>query len=298
MLASGSRLVYYTTASTAIQIFRNREIWMRNAQVMNDFMEVEHGLRCVRAALGTESGRRLQSLANTFFPGVIKDVIGQFEAWAPGLRADTFLTCVSEHPETENAHGRLSMWRAYGADTGVALVLNPGVFLRPSYALAAYSMPVAYFEEDQMADQLAQVTDRMQSSPNFVGSLGPAGFREAMFQVLRYAAVCTKHPAFSEEREWRVVASPAIQSSPLLKSAIEVIGGIPQPVLKIPLKDEPEKGLYEISPDAFINKVLIGPCEHPQIIYRALFSTLEQAGITDPGPRIAITGIPLRPNQR
>ena len=298
MLREGTRMVYYTSAATAIQILRNHEIWMRSTQIMNDFMEVEHGIACVEHALQSESGRRFQSLVNTFYPGVFGEVVELFRAWVPGLRADTFLACVSEHPQDENAYGRLSMWRAYGGSAGVALVLNPGVFFRPSDALAAYSMPVAYFAEHEVAEQLGVIADGMTRTPEVVGSLGATGLRDTLFEVLRFAAVCTKHPAFKEEREWRVVASPAMRSSPLLRASIEAIGGVPQMILKLPLKDEPERGLVGIAPDAFIERVLIGPCEHPNVLFRALWSAMEEARISEPATRLVITGIPLRANQR
>ena len=57
MLRDQTRIVYYTSAATAMQILRNREIWMRNTQVMNDFLEVDHGISCVQRALATEAGR-------------------------------------------------------------------------------------------------------------------------------------------------------------------------------------------------------------------------------------------------
>ena len=45
-----SRFVHYTTAEAAVSILRNREIWMRNATTMSDFMEVEHGFQCLNEA--------------------------------------------------------------------------------------------------------------------------------------------------------------------------------------------------------------------------------------------------------
>jgi len=298
MLRDQTRIVYYTSAATAMQILRNREIWMRNTQVMNDFLEVDHGISCVQRALATEAGRSFQSLANTFYPNAFAEAHSQFEAWIPGLRGDTFLTCVSEHPATDDQHGRLSMWRAYGGNAGVALVLNPAVFFRPSNALAAYSMPVIYASEEGLVAELAQVTQRLLASPEVVGGLGYAGFKNTLFEMLRFGAVCTKHPAFSEEREWRVISSPALKTSPLLVHATETIGNVPQVVLKLPLKDKADEGLFGIEPKDFIERILIGPCEHPYVLRRALWAALEEAGVSDPGPRLTVTGIPLRANQR
>ena len=46
----GTRFVHYTNAEAAIAILQNKEIWMRLSSCMNDFSEVEHGLRCLYSA--------------------------------------------------------------------------------------------------------------------------------------------------------------------------------------------------------------------------------------------------------
>lgn len=296
--ASGGRFVYYTSAATALQVLRNREIWMRNTMVMNDFSEVDHGIQCLISAYRSDAGARLDAVLDGQFPGLSQEIKDQFNAWVPGIRRATFVACISEHPSVEDQHGRLSMWRAYGGNAGVALVLNGGVLFRPSDALAAYSSPVAYLDDAGIADQLRRVAERMAANTQLLESLGRDGLREAMFHMLRFGAVCTKHPAFWEEREWRVVASPPIQSSPLLQPVLEVIGGIPQQVLKIPLRDHPAKGLFGLEPNDLLDRVLIGPCEHSSVIFPALLEAMTSAGVANPASKIFETGIPLRPNQR
>jgi hypothetical protein len=43
----------------------------------------------------------------------------------------TYLACLSEHQD-EDEHGRLPMWRAYGATTGIALVINAAPVIGPT----------------------------------------------------------------------------------------------------------------------------------------------------------------------
>lgn len=296
--AMGGRFAYYTTASTALQILRGGEIWMRNTMVMNDFSEVEHGLSCVVNAYRSSAGVSLKGLLEQQYSGISTEIEQLFNAWIPGFRRDTFVMCFSEHPPEEDRHGRLSMWRAYGGDAGVAIVVNGDVLFRPSNALAAYSSPVAYLDEDSLQHELAAVASGIAKNTGLLQQLGRDGTKTAIFHMLRFAAVCTKHPAFAEEREWRVVASPALESSPLLPIQIETIAGIPQKVLKVKLADHPEKGLVGLAPPQLIERVLIGPCEHTEVIGQALWQALEVAGVPNPGEKITHTGIPLRPNQR
>ena len=41
------KFVHYTSAFAATQIIQNEEVWLRNALVMNDFSEVQHGETCL-----------------------------------------------------------------------------------------------------------------------------------------------------------------------------------------------------------------------------------------------------------
>jgi hypothetical protein len=298
VIAQGGKFVYYTTAATAIQIIQNRQIWMRSTAIMNDFMEVEHGVRCIETAYRSDAGKAFDASLDECFPGLASEVRQLFGAWIPKIRHDTYVTSFSEHPSKEDAYGRLSMWRAYGGSAGVALVLNGGPLLRPSDALGAYSSPVLYGDVPEMIAQFKDVAHRIRTNSDYVRGLGQDQLKGVVFSALRFAAVCTKHNAFSEEQEWRVVASPSLRHSPDLAPQVTTIGAVPQLVLKIPLEDQPEKGLFGLAPAEFIDKILIGPCEHPDAIGRALEHALSAAGVPAAGSRIVATDIPLRANQR
>lgn len=106
-----------------MNILRTKEVWMRESSCMNDFMEVEHGLNCVIAAYAADE-KAFKRALDSVHPNIIEEIEKLFDAWIPHLRSDTYLTCVSEHDAREDTFGRLSMWRAYGDQNGVALVLN------------------------------------------------------------------------------------------------------------------------------------------------------------------------------
>jgi hypothetical protein len=92
---------------------------------MNDFMEVQYGLQCLYRAYHSEAGKRFQAVLDRLFDGLRTEIEKLFDYWTWRLRTDTYFTCVSEHKgEGEDTLGRLSMWRAYGGTTGVALVMN------------------------------------------------------------------------------------------------------------------------------------------------------------------------------
>lgn len=68
------------------------------------------------------------------------------------------------------------------------------------------------------------------------------------FDVLKHAVLATKHPGFHEEREWRVIYSPAQQLSRHLSASLEIVRGIPQRIYKLPLVDKPEAGIIGLAP--------------------------------------------------
>jgi hypothetical protein len=122
--ARNTRFVHYTSAEVAVSILKNEEVWMRKSNTMNDFMEIEHGLSCLKASYDGEPGNRFKATLDCMLPGCRAEVEKRFNSWIPHFKADTYLTCVSEHLDSEDGLGRLSMWRAYGGAAGVAVVLN------------------------------------------------------------------------------------------------------------------------------------------------------------------------------
>ena len=287
------KFVHYTSADTAMRILLNGEIWMRKSHLMNDFREIEHGFECLRNAY-SNSKPRMVALFDGMFPGFCERLETLFDNWMPHFRSDSYISCLSEHDPSEDQHGRLSMWRAYGAGAGVALVVNGGPILRASNALKAYASPVAYMDNVQLGKAFAEVLDNVERSADFLKPLGEQQVQANMFSALRYAVLCTKHPGFREEREWRVIYSPSFERSERITSSVQSIGGIPQSICKIPLRDAPEEGLHGLSPVNFIDRVIIGPSKFPAGIYDALMVLLADVGFQNPAEKIIFSDLPLR----
>lgn len=294
-LEAGGRFAYYTTADTAASILRNQEIWMRNTRVMNDSMEVEHGFTCLNAAYKSEAGRRLKEILNSCFPGLSDKVEKLFNDWLPQMRADSYISCVSVHTEDEDKHGRLSMWRAYGGTAGVALILNGDPMFGTS-EVGVHTSPVAYFNESGFKRQFEKLVAGLEESRELVARLDRDIVQNWIFQSFRFAALGTKHPGFAEEREWRIVATPGMYDTPkgLLVESVETVRGVPQKVLKLQLKNLPEHELMGIALPELLHKIIIGPCDFPDILASALQRLLEERGVENAAQKIEISDIPLR----
>jgi hypothetical protein len=292
-LACNQRFVHYTNAETATKIIRGNAVWMRKSSLMKDYREVEHGFQCLAAAYQNNK-QRFCSLLDGMFPGFCAKLEERFSGWMPAFRMDTYITCISEHIEGEDLHGRLSMWRAYGGVNGVAIVVNGGPFLRPSNALKAYTSPVAYLNDKDFEIEFIGLLDSIEANRGFILSLGAGAVFDNMFAAFRYAVLCTKHPGFHEEREWRVVYSPSFVKSDRIVQSIESINGVPQSIYKIPFVDVPGEGLSGLCLPASIDRVIIGPTKYPLGIYDALVSLLTEAGVADAPLKVVISDIPLR----
>ena len=295
ILKERRRFVYYTNAETAALILKNKEVWMRNTRTMNDFMEVEHGLRCLSNVYNAELGAKFKSLLDSVFAGISSEIEKLFNDWQPHIHRDTYITCLSEHFDHEDQNGRLSMWRAYGGKAGVAIVLNSEIFFsRDIYALGAFSSPVAYLNESRFASSFAETIQSISDNLEFVRSMERKDVIGKVFHMFRYAALCTKHPGFEEEKEWRVIASPSLHPDNMLEHAVESVHGTPQNILKIKLEDHPDKGVVGMKPIDLINRIIIGPCENPDVITEALINLMKNAGIEEASSKIFVSDIPLR----
>ncbi|WP_141984542.1 hypothetical protein [Bordetella hinzii] len=121
--------------------------------------------------------------------------------------------------------------------------------------------------------------------------------------AFRFALQSTKHPAFLEEREWRIIYSPffAPQNGEELEKhrkrvpmTTMVIRGVPQRVYSIPFANYPEDGLTGATVPELLDRVLIGPSQDGDAIAQAYADRLSELGIDKPHLKVIQTHIPLR----
>ena len=160
-LREGRRLVHYTTAEAGFKIIAGKEVWLRNALLMNDFSEIQYGLNCLVQAWNSDAGKSLQDFLDRITPGLKDKIASTFDSHTHGLKVATFMISLSEHYDDEDELGRLSMWRAYGGRNGVALVLNPKVFTGDTQELKAFSAPVRYETVSQFQDAFGAFVERL-----------------------------------------------------------------------------------------------------------------------------------------
>lgn len=292
--AANTRFVHYTTAESAVNILRSAELWMRKSNTMNDFMEVEHGTSLLISSYNNFIKAEFEKLLEPVFPGFCAELESQFDGWLPRFRNDTYLACLSIHETVEDSRGRLSMWRAYGGNNGVALVLNNTPFVSESNALNVYSSCVSYAEESQFNDDYRKIIQRLSQNISMLSSITKDQILHAIFNKFLFSVLCTKHVGFIEEKEWRVFHNPYLWPSSRVENRVEIIRGIPQQVIKVPLKSYPDEGLHGVELKDLLERIIIGPTNYPVTIRDAFVSLLADIGVKDPQHKVVISGIPLR----
>ncbi|MGD0236663.1 MAG: hypothetical protein ABSC55_19250, partial [Syntrophorhabdales bacterium] len=120
-----ARFVHYTTAEAALNIIRTKRLWMRNTTCMTDYREVQHGFEILLSIFDKPKTEAFAAVLDKSAPGAAIQAIKLFNERLNIIRVETYIASVSEHDDEEDLHGRLSMWRAFGASTPrVAIVIK------------------------------------------------------------------------------------------------------------------------------------------------------------------------------
>lgn len=190
---------------------------------------------------------------------------------------------------------RLSMWRSYTANqVGVGLIINPLPLYSLNDTFGAFSSPVYYFNDNDLRDLFLEIANNISTNKDFLQSKGREEIKGYFCMLLRAVAMCTKHPGFLEEKEWRIMHTEELDERGNLELDVECIAGIPQPVYKIPLEDDVPKGMTGISIPDLLEHVLIGPTQFPIPVWDAIVIELEKAGVKDAQSKVSYSNIPLR----
>lgn len=294
LINEGTRFAYYTTAENAFKIIDSQKLWMRNILTMNDFSEFEHGRQCLIEAMKSEAGVQMIQLLdqiNDF--NACSKAYESFNIWTELIRGNTCITCFSEHDNSEDQTGRLSMWRAYGGKNGVALIFKSMPFLDVYRTHRISTSSVVYYDHGKISIEIEKIVNSVKANISFLKSLDPALIYTYLYNVFKYASLCNKHPGFKEEREWRLILSDTEQPqmAPQVSLDAEIIRGVPQLVFKLPLENI---GLANLSIDNVLDRIIIGPCEFPYNTARAFTHLLSKINVVDFDKKVIVSNIPLR----
>lgn len=291
-----TRFVHYTSAEAALKIIRSKRIWMRNTNCMTDYREVQHGFDSLNSFFLDPTKRNAFTQAlEACSPGSAQEAINLFNGWLPDIRLNTYIASLSEHDDSEDLHGRLSMWRAFGGNIArVAVVLKIPPFSDGATALNVIFSPVAYLNQPEVHTVLDTVTKNIIENRNFLQSINRPELIGYIFLMLVAGVACLKHEGFREEREWRAIYSPNRASSQFMESSTEIIGGVPQIVHQLPLDATKSQSIAELDLASMFDRLIIGPSPYPWVMYTAFVEALTATGVSNARDKVLASGIPIR----
>lgn len=296
---TGYPFAYYTNAETALKIIKSHKIWMRKPSMMNDYSEIEHGFMCLKAVLNTDVGKEFFESIDSIHVGLSAQINEAFTNTMEGIRSTTFIACFTEHSPLEDNLGRLSMWRAYGKNNGIAFIFKPELFFNDldSNSVGVLSSPVAYLSPVEICDNLKLISRNIKSNlEELKATTNPDLIRNLILNIYSMAIICNKHNGFKEELEWRAITYSPISASPQLEKIVGVINGTPQAIQSFKFENNLEAGISGLNFNELLKRIIIGPCDHPEATKEALAIELTKGGFVNAHEIIHISSIPLRQN--
>lgn len=292
---STNKLVHYTSASAGLKILQNKEMWMRRVSCMNDFSEVQHGKDLFIDLWKNTEKDIVQKLTSLFGDNgdVFNEVMGELEKISAFNILHSYITCFSEHLESEDKYGRLSMWRGYGKGTGIALVLKKDIFYSEYDAIDITTSPVAYLNKDDIKDKFISLVTDLEENKQKIDfkNIQRDDLHDFLIEWLEILILSIKHPAFCEEKEWRVIS---FENAKGIKKDIIDLNGMPQPVQKIPLSEKLQTDGDEFSVNEILDHIIIGPTQYAIPIYQALVEELEKLNVENAKGKVIFSDIPYR----
>jgi hypothetical protein len=295
--------VHYTTAEAALKIIRTKRFWMRNTNCMSDFSEVQHGFDNLNSFFAnTAKKESFTEALDDCIPGVASEAITAFNNSWNDIRLNSYITCLSEHRDSEDSNGRLSMWRGFGGTaTRIGIVLRIPYPSLSSLPLNIIFSSVAYLSESATHKDLEEVIGNVRANRDYLRMIGRDALVKLVFISFLFRVVCLKHEGFHEEREWRAIYAPKLAPyaptlgpSPLMESSTEVVAGVPQVVYKVPLDASVSDQIADLDFTQIFDHLIIGPTSYPWPIYGAFVDELKKAGVANSDERVLISGIPIR----
>lgn len=290
------RFVHYTSVTAGLEIIKTKRLWMRSTTCMSDYREVQHGFDTLNRYFGDPKSRDafLQAV-NGCAAGAAEEAINLFDQWWSNTQLQTYISCMSEHDDGEDLHGRLSMWRAFGrTSTRIALVVKLPLNSGAAIPLNLVFSPVAYFSDERLRREIQMVVENIRANQGFLQTLERPRLVGIVFNMLVNAVVCLKHEGFLEEREWRAIYSPKRNPSKLVETATEVVDGVPQLIYKLPLDSSVSADLAPLDVAALFDRIILGPSQYSWAMYEAYVDALTAAGVKDASARVFASGIPVR----
>lgn len=293
-------LAHYCSTTTLESILRGGQLWLSNPLFMNDLEEVKFGITTgVRVAQSNKALKHL--LGKPEREDKFHNALNHyFDDYSNGRVFDLYLTCFSAH-SPDDFDGRLSMWRAYGANgDGAALVIDVSSITNPEHEFNGLLMGKVQYgttaEREAWLAGIVELTGKVIKEFNIPDDqlyLAAA----ALFERIKLMALFSKHSGFNEEKEWRLVY---MSERDLHKRYFDHLSytvgprGI-EPKLKLPVNGKVPWRDQEFDFKSIINRIILGPTASSPLAKMSMVRMFEINRMPELKDKLFASTIPLRP---
>lgn len=267
-------LCHYTSFTSFEKIVDTKSLILSPLSYTNDYSEFRRGFHEVMALFESFMKQHGDNVSDSK-----RKLIDAFVTHAKANRDQVyfrqFLSCWSQCDpgDPKESPDRLSMWRGYAADGhGVCMVLDLNKVdiagMAPSNIIL---LPVIYETEEEIrkrADEsfgefLHQIDNKSETL-----NWDPVDIKNAMIYILNTLAITHKHPAYSEEKEWRLVCDyeelsgyvGSIEGSKISRNISYIIDKNPRAVVRLFLDGKENLDPIRVDLQEILSDVYIGPC--------------------------------------
>lgn len=280
-------LYHYTTAEGGRAILSSSTLRASHVSFLNDSSETKYAEKVVRDSI--------ESLAVEFQgdpvgTAVLKGLESRLEYWMG--TTEPYVACFCEEGDL------LSQWRGYGERSGgYALGLDTNVIIEVGLATGGIV---------KLRRLIYDPAEQYGWTQEFLRWLIAAGTRcgKSIEEVRRQAELtftpiieflaCFKHPAFQEEKEWRMLVTMPITRPPGIQFAepamgFRTAGGLIVPYLQMDWRTwRPDRQPIPV------RDIVIGPTTRGETAMKGLQMLLPHAGIERNGVTIRFSRAPLQ----
>lgn len=202
-------LFHYTSSEGLVGILKSKEMWASNVTSLNDTKEIDHAVDCAKNAIENRIGRG-------GIPDAEKRVLNEMLSYAGSAAKRYYVASFSEERDL------LSQWRAYCPPGGGYALGLPSVQLTAMAQHQAFILAPCIYEH---TEQYQIVSEFLESHlTKFRALLSTTDDETALCKQLswefgqhlaRFGSIL-KHPAFREEKEWRLISSSIQEPHPQL----------------------------------------------------------------------------------
>lgn len=236
-------LFHYTSAAGALGILREGVIRASMLHYMNDGQEFGYAIDLARAVLReVEEAREGE-----------EDFVGACLAYLDSVsRLAVFAISLSENGDL------LSQWRAYAPPEGGYAIGFRATDLQKIAASQGFRLvPCEYDPGRQMTLMKPVVSELLGTVQKLGFDASTTAIHDAFTSRFAAVAATLKHPSFSEEKEWRLVAGP---------TSLESAGYVAKQTLIVPFLPLSLAGTNPFP----VSRVIVGPHRYPDLASRSI----------------------------